>query len=155
MLVLAGAARADDLSPGVSVTFLERWDVDRLNQILTEEMPGFSGLTIDYTPAQNAVRLYRVTYSSVIPERSNRPTVASGLLAIPDTGETRFPMVSYQHGTVYGKEEVPQGPDEQKMAVKCDMCLDLAGGPACVRACPTGAALRLSPEDFVDLVSTR
>ncbi len=58
-------------------------------------------------------------------------------------------------GQAYGKEEVPQGPDEQKMAVKCDMCLDLAGGPACVRACPTGAALRLSPEDFVDLVSTR
>jgi CRP-like cAMP-binding protein/thioredoxin reductase/ferredoxin-like protein FixX len=40
-----------------------------------------------------------------------------------------------------------------KQAVKCDMCKDLGGGPACVRACPTGAAMRLSPEDFVDLVS--
>ncbi len=39
-----------------------------------------------------------------------------------------------------------------KQAVKCDMCKDLSGGPACVRACPTGAAMRLSPEDFVDLV---
>ncbi len=39
-----------------------------------------------------------------------------------------------------------------KKAVKCDMCKDLDGGPACVRACPTGAALRLSPEQFVDLV---
>ncbi len=58
-------------------------------------------------------------------------------------------------GQAYGKEEVPHGPDEQKKAVKCDMCKDLAGGPACVRACPTGAALRLSPEEFVDLVSTR
>ncbi len=38
-----------------------------------------------------------------------------------------------------------------KKAVKCDMCKDLSGGPACVRACPTGAALRMSPSDFVNL----
>lgn len=37
-----------------------------------------------------------------------------------------------------------------KKAVKCDMCKDLSGGPACVRACPTGAALRVSPEKFLD-----
>lgn len=36
-----------------------------------------------------------------------------------------------------------------KKAVKCDMCKDLASGPACVRACPTGAALRVSPENFM------
>jgi len=38
-----------------------------------------------------------------------------------------------------------------KKAVKCDMCKDLSGGPACVRACPTGAALRISPDEFVNL----
>jgi Fe-S-cluster-containing hydrogenase component 2/CRP-like cAMP-binding protein len=38
-----------------------------------------------------------------------------------------------------------------KKAVKCDMCKDLSGGPACVRACPTGAALRISPSEFVKL----
>ncbi len=37
-----------------------------------------------------------------------------------------------------------------KKAVKCDMCKDLKGGPACVRSCPTGAALRVSPEQFLD-----
>jgi CRP-like cAMP-binding protein/Fe-S-cluster-containing hydrogenase component 2/thioredoxin reductase len=37
-------------------------------------------------------------------------------------------------------------------AVKCDMCKDLAGGPACVRTCPTGAALRVSSEEFMSLV---
>jgi Fe-S-cluster-containing hydrogenase component 2 len=37
-----------------------------------------------------------------------------------------------------------------KKAVKCDMCKDLPGGAACVRACPTGAALRVSPERFLD-----
>ncbi len=40
---------------------------------------------------------------------------------------------------------------EGKKAVKCDMCKDLSGGPACVRACPTGAALRISPSEFVHL----
>ncbi|MDP2808747.1 MAG: cyclic nucleotide-binding domain-containing protein [Rhodocyclaceae bacterium] len=35
-------------------------------------------------------------------------------------------------------------------AVKCDMCKDLAAGPACTRACPTGAALRVGPEDFLE-----
>jgi len=39
-----------------------------------------------------------------------------------------------------------------KVAVKCDMCKDLTGGPACVRACPTGAAIRIHPEQFVNLM---
>ena len=38
-----------------------------------------------------------------------------------------------------------------KVAVKCDMCKDLSGGPACVRACPTGAAIRVSPEEFIQI----
>lgn len=42
--------------------------------------------------------------------------------------------------------------DAQKRAVKCDMCSSLKGGPACVRACPTGAAIRTSPENFVQLI---
>jgi CRP-like cAMP-binding protein/thioredoxin reductase/Fe-S-cluster-containing hydrogenase component 2 len=33
-----------------------------------------------------------------------------------------------------------------KNAIKCDLCKGNAMGPACVLACPTGAALRISPE---------
>ncbi len=58
-------------------------------------------------------------------------------------------------GQAFRPDEAPAGPSEHKKAVKCDMCIDIAGGPACVRACPTGAALRLSPEEFVDLVSAK
>ena len=36
-----------------------------------------------------------------------------------------------------------------KVAVKCDMCKGITGGAACVRACPTGAAIRVSPEDYL------
>lgn len=50
-----------------------------------------------------------------------------------------------------GERKPVTGPDAIKKAVKCDMCKDLKGGPACVRACPTGAALRMSPDEFVNL----
>ena len=41
------------------------------------------------------------------------------------------------------------GTEQAKLAIKCDMCSGIAGGPACVRACPTGAAIRVSPEKFL------
>lgn len=41
------------------------------------------------------------------------------------------------------------------VAVKCDGCMDLAGGPACVRACPTGAAIRIGPDRFPELIMKR
>src|SRR5450432_181133 len=37
-------------------------------------------------------------------------------------------------------------------AVKCDMCNGIDGGPACVRACPTGAAIRVDPEQFIGVI---
>ena len=40
-------------------------------------------------------------------------------------------------------------PETPKKAVKCDMCAGISGGPACVRACPTGAAIRVAPEEFL------
>ncbi len=54
-------------------------------------------------------------------------------------------------GAAPGERRTASGPDAIKKAVKCDMCKDLSGGPACVRACPTGAALRMSPSEFVTL----
>jgi CRP-like cAMP-binding protein/thioredoxin reductase/Fe-S-cluster-containing hydrogenase component 2 len=54
-----------------------------------------------------------------------------------------------------GMEPRPRGKDIPKKAVKCDMCKDLPGGAACVRACPTGAAIRVSPEQFLDFAETR
>jgi CRP-like cAMP-binding protein/Fe-S-cluster-containing hydrogenase component 2/thioredoxin reductase len=40
-------------------------------------------------------------------------------------------------------------PETPKKAIKCDMCSGIKGGPACVRACPTGAAIRVAPEQFL------
>lgn len=100
------------LSAGIEYQRIARWDADQLNKILQVDTPSFAGITVAYSPARNAVRLYRVTYTSVVPERGNKPTVASGLLAVPDVEGTSFPMVTYQHGTVYGKQEVPSFPEQ-------------------------------------------
>ncbi|WP_244314357.1 alpha/beta hydrolase family protein [Pannonibacter tanglangensis] len=120
MVAPAGAVAADTaanaapvaIGGGISYQLIGRWDVDKLNQILTKDTPAFAGIAETYTPATNAVRLYRVTYPSVIPERNSRPTVATGLVAVPEIAATALPLVSYQHGTVYGKQEVPSYPDQ-------------------------------------------
>ncbi|MHA4869379.1 cyclic nucleotide-binding domain-containing protein [Duganella sp. PWIR1] len=51
-------------------------------------------------------------------------------------------------GATPGERQADYDPAVQKKAVKCDLCKDLKGGPSCVRACPTGAAIRISPEKF-------
>ena len=43
--------------------------------------------------------------------------------------------------------------EKTKRAVKCDMCKGIPGGASCVRACPTGAALRVSPEEFMSVTT--
>jgi thioredoxin reductase/Fe-S-cluster-containing hydrogenase component 2/CRP-like cAMP-binding protein len=43
------------------------------------------------------------------------------------------------------------GVEKAKKAIKCDMCSGIEGGPACVRACPTGAAIRVAPENFLSV----
>jgi len=54
-----------------------------------------------------------------------------------------------------GMEPKPKSKEIPKKAVKCDMCMDLPGGAACVRACPTGAAIRVSPEQFLNYAETQ
>lgn len=49
------------------------------------------------------------------------------------------------------KESEKQQTEQAKLAIKCDMCAGIDGGPACVRACPTGAAIRVAPEKFLSV----
>jgi Fe-S-cluster-containing hydrogenase component 2 len=52
-------------------------------------------------------------------------------------------------GKAPGERAPEYDPNAQKKAVKCDLCKGQDGGPACVRACPTGAANRMSPEKIL------
>ncbi len=72
-----------------------------------------------------------------------KPSLFSWLLfgAGPGPGEASY---SWRK-----KKAEESGKELAKTAIKCDMCSGIDGGPACVRACPTGAAIRVSPEKFL------
>lgn len=111
--IVAAKANEQDIHVRVGLKYelVDIWGLERLNSILKEDFPAFSGVDVEYTEARNAVRLYRVEYDSVVPEQGNRPIRTSGLIAIPDIKGAALPLVSYQHGTVYGKGEVPSMPE--------------------------------------------
>ena len=64
-------------------------------------------------------------------------------VALPSAGAADQPWAVFP-----GDRAAPYDPSAKKLAVKCDLCKSLSGGPACVRACPTGAAQRVSPESL-------
>ncbi len=64
-----------------------------------------------------------------------------------------FTWLALGLGAEPGMEAKVKSKDIPKKAVKCDMCKGLEGGAACVRACPTGAAIRVSPEAFMGVAS--
>lgn len=122
--LLAGPAKAQTAAPtavasGTEYQLIGVFDLARLDRILGDELQDFmksSPLPGEFKgrfpAARYPVRLYRVRYASVVPELDNRPTVASGLVAVPETGRSTMPMVSYQHGTVFERTSVPSRPDE-------------------------------------------
>lgn len=117
----ATSDKAISVSSGVEYEYIETYSTAKLNAILSSELDDFMSSSTEpkafhgaFPPAAHAVKLYRVKYHSVVPELGNRPTIASGLVAIPDMGADAgkaMPMVSYQHGTVFDKSYVPSNPD--------------------------------------------
>lgn len=100
------------VNSGVKYQCIGEYSVGRLNKILTGEVADFSSFPVTYPPAENPVRLYKVVYNTVVPEDNNRPVQASGLIAVPVGKATTLPVLSYQHGTVFSRTEVPSSPEE-------------------------------------------
>ena len=65
----------------------------------------------------------------------------------PKAERTIFDWVKGLLGLEGGHAE-PKVDAGRTVAVKCDLCREIHGGPACVRSCPTGAAIRLEPEQY-------
>jgi len=150
----AKAAAQTNRSAGITVEEIGAYDVERLNQVLTTELAEFSDFEITFPPAQNGVKLYRVTYPSVVPEQGNRPTLASGLIAVPEVNATTLPVLSYQHGSVFGKQEVPSYL-EQSMETRL-MVANFAGqGYVVIGADYFGKGQSTEPNSYIVKASTQ
>jgi len=109
---VCSAAEWKAVPGGIRYEHIGDYTVERLNAIMSTELKNFGNYSITYPPATNAVGLYRVIYPTCIPEKSNKPVEASGLVAVPRIAATSLPVVSYQHGTVFSRTEVPSYPEQ-------------------------------------------
>jgi hypothetical protein len=64
------------------------------------QLPDSVALIVDYE-----LDLWKVKYNTIDP--SGNPTIASGLLIVPKGARKPLPLLSYQHGTVLKKNDVP------------------------------------------------
>lgn len=103
----------------VRVDSVGHYDVARIQAIIDIGLPLFftdgsmkaSDFSADLARPQQGVKLYKVAYNSVIPEKGNQPVTAYGLVVIPDSVKPGAPIISYQHGTIFDRSWVPSNPD--------------------------------------------
>lgn len=152
-LVLPGAICAaepgyKDLGGGVQYQEAGEFSIERLNKILTTELAEFSNFKVKYPAAKNAVKLYRVIYTTVIPEKDNQPATVSGLIAIPQNATGNLPVVSYQHGTVFSRTEVPSM-IEQSSETRLMIANFAAHGYVVIAADYIGKGISKEPEAYI------
>ncbi|MBV9552783.1 MAG: cyclic nucleotide-binding domain-containing protein [Alphaproteobacteria bacterium] len=85
----------------------------------------------------------------------NCPYGVIQMAAVPEKKPGLLSWMFFGRGPGPGEDKSPAGLARRtggKHAVKCDMCKGIDGGPACVRACPTGAAIRVDPAGFIDVM---
>ena len=113
----------------ISYELIDSIGVSEIDEIRTKTLTTFlsdANIQADqyvnrFSLPKNGVKLYRVKYQSIITELGNKPTIATGLIAIPVTTSSEMPMISYQHGTVFYKAMVPSEyiySDETKFMVQ-------------------------------------
>ena len=80
----------------------------------------------------------------------NCPYDAIHLSAVPKKRGNLLTWMLFGMGDRPGERKPAQkSKDNKELARKCDLCEDVRGGPACVRACPTGAIIRIGPEGLI------
>lgn len=158
-----GVATADaiQVNSGLEYELVAVYDTDRLSKVLGEELDAFMASSTmpqafrgQFAAPRNSVRLYRVKYRSVVPELNNQPTIASGLIAIPDTDVRTLPVVSYQHGTVFNPKDVPSFP-ENSMETRLMIAQFASQGYVVVAADYFGRGISNLPDSYLVKVSTR
>ena len=83
----------------VSAEELANTDASQVRTILTN-----NGINTDFMQL-NGVISYKITYNTI--DVFGDPTIASGALYVPQIDSNYMPLVSYQHGTIFNKAQVP------------------------------------------------
>jgi hypothetical protein len=65
----------------------------------------FAQIGFSLLRATNGVNLYKLVYETINPFQLG--TIASGLLVLPQNPTNALPLVSYQHGTIIVRDQVP------------------------------------------------
>lgn len=83
----------------------------------------------------------------------NCPYDAIKLSALPKKRGNLLTWLLFGAGDQPGERGAAvKSPENKELARKCDLCEDVKGGPACVRACPTGAIIRIGPEGLIQKI---
>ena len=159
--ILAIAQSEVSVIPGLKNELIGVYDQSRLDHILGPELDQFmasstqpSTFQAQFSPAKYAVKLYRVEYQSIVPELGNAPTKASGLMAIPIMNSGSLPLVSYQHGTVFDKLDVPSNP-EKSMETRIMIARFASQGYIVIAADYFGRGISDLPDSYLVKESTR
>jgi hypothetical protein len=137
------------------------FDQDKLTKIVNDELRQFlnsAPIPFDayqgrFSDPKNKLTLYKLTYQTSIPEQNNRATMATGLIAIPDVVNEGMPMISYQHGTVFGKEDVPSS-IENSMEMKLILAQFGGQGYICIGADYIGLGDSKEPNSYFAMKAT-
>lgn len=150
------------VSSGVQYKLIGTYTTQQLDAVFGKDLEDFLGSSTvgpkafndSFPPAKYPVKLYRVIYNSVIPEFANKPTMASGLVAVPDNGSDSMPVLMYQHGTTFSKTEAPSFPDNS-METKIMISRFASQGYIVVCADYFGKGLSDLPDSYLVLNSTQ
>lgn len=122
LLIGLSSASAQDwssLESGVKYQLIGTWEPAKFEQVVSSELTEFmngSPLKAEhyagkFAAPKHSMRLYKISYPTVVPEKSNQPIVATGIVAVPVNVDGPRPIVSYQHGTIFGRYDCPSSPD--------------------------------------------
>lgn len=146
---------------GATYELIGTYDLERLQHIVTQELDTFMAPSTQpktyhgkLDKPKYAVKLYRLIYRSTVPEHDNAPTIASGLVAIPDVPAGVLPVVSYQHGTVFDRTYVPSFPENSGETLIM-VAQFAAQGYAVIAADYFGRGISELPDSYLARDSTR
>lgn len=139
----------------IRVDTIAIFDTSKLNRILNAELEeflansteSFSSFKGKYQTPTSTVTLYKLTYQSSVPEKNNEPAITTGIIAIPSTLAAGTPLLSYQHGTVLSKKDVPSY-IEESMETKLPIAQFAGNGYIVIAADYHGQAESALPNSY-------